>query len=347
MTPLAERLAAQIALTGPMDLATYMEACLLDPQHGYYATRDPFGAAGDFTTAPEISQMFGELLGLALGQAWHDQGRPDAVLAEIGPGRGTLVADATRVLERGLGWCPPLFLIEASAHLRDMQRSRLGAATHLDRIEDLPAKPLFLIANEFFDALPVRQFQRSGDGWHERQVGLRDGALTLGLSPPLPLAWPGQPGDIREERAAAVPVMQAIARHIARHGGCAIVIDYGTWDGSGDSLQALRRHRPEGILDHPGAADLTAHVDFAPLAAAAREAGAQASPLVTQGRLLGALGIDARADALAAAAPDRADEIATARRRLTASSEMGDLFKALAIWPRGAIPPPGFAPEIR
>jgi len=345
MTPLAERLAARIALSGPMDLAAYMEACLLDPQHGYYATRDPFGAGGDFTTAPEISQMFGELLGLALGQAWLDQGRPaNAILAEVGPGRGTLMTDATRALARGLGWRPPVALVEASPHLRAVQRERLGAVTHLDSVENLPDSPLFLIANEFFDALPIRQFQMTPEGWRERQVGVEEGALHLALGPPLPLPWPGHPGEVREDRPTAPPIMAAIAGRIARHGGVAIIIDYGTWNGTGDSLQALRRHQPEEILAHPGEADLTAHVDFAPLAAAARGTGAQVSALQTQGALLMALGIDTRAAALSRAAPGRAADVEAARHRLTHPSEMGDLFKALAVWPQGAPPPPGFAP---
>lgn len=344
VTPLARAIAARIRATGPMDLGEYMHLCLLHPRHGYYATRDPFGAAGDFTTAPEISQMFGELLGLALGQAWLDQGRPaNAVLAEVGPGRGTLMEDARRVLARGLGWQPEVVLVEASARLRAMQRQRLGAVTHLDGVEHLPDRPLFLLANEFFDALPVRQFQRDADGWRERQVALdADGGLRLALGPPLPLPWAGAPGTLREERVAAAPIVAQIARRIVAHGGAAIVIDYGTWDGQGDSLQALRRHAPEGILDNPGEADLTSHVDFAPIAAAGRAAGAAVSAPLTQAALLEALGIGARAARLAAAAPDRAEEIAAARHRLTDPSQMGDLFKALALWPPDAPPPPGF-----
>lgn len=344
MTPLARVIAARIRLHGPMDLADYMQLCLLHPTHGYYATRDPFGAAGDFTTAPEISQMFGELLGLALGQAWLDQGRPDgAILAELGPGRGTLMEDARRALSRSLGWNPEVVLVEASAHLRKVQEARLGPVLHLDAVEDLPQRPLFLLANEFFDALPIRQFQRVEKGWSERQVALDDaGGLRLALGPPVSLPWPGAVGTVREERAAAAPIVTRIAGLIADNGGAAIIVDYGTWNGQGDSLQALRRHAPEDILDHPGEADLTAHVDFGPLAEAARAAGAAVSQPTTQGALLEALGIGARAARLAAAAPDSAAAIEAARHRLTDAVQMGDLFKALAVWRADAPPPPGF-----
>lgn len=346
VTPLCERLVARIRATGPLTLADYMQACLLDPQHGYYATRDPFGAGGDFTTAPEISQLFGEMLGLAIAQAWIDQGQlQDAVLAEIGPGRGTLMADLRRAIERATGWRPEVVLIEASPHLRQMQRERLGDVIHLDDVSGLPDKPLFLVANEFFDALPIRQFQRQGDGWAERMVGLApDGRLMLGLGPPRPMPRAGAEGEIWELRDAAPPIMDAVAQRIARHGGLGIVIDYGTWDGRGDSLQALRKHAPEDPLAHPGEADLTSHVDFAPLAAAAIAAGAQVSAMVTQGALLRMLGIELRAERLIAAQPARRDEVEAGLHRLTDAAQMGEVFKALAIWAPGAPPPPGFAP---
>lgn len=345
-TPLARRIAARIRATGPITLADYMQTCLLDPEHGYYATREPFGQGGDFTTAPEVSQLFGELLGLALGQAWVDQGRPEgALLAELGPGRGTLMADVRRVLERALGWRPEVVLVEASARLRALQRSRLGPVLHLDSVADLPDRPLFLLANEFFDALPIRQFERTAQGWAERLVGLDvAGGLRLGLGPPQPLPWPGPEGELREIRDTAGATMAAVATRIAARGGAAIVVDYGTWDGRGDSFQALRRHAPEDPLAHPGEADLTAHVDFAPLAAAALAAGAAASAPVPQGRLLGALGIGLRAARLAEARPQAAGAITAAVRRLTDPEEMGELFKALAVWPQGAPPPPGFLP---
>lgn len=345
MTPLAQIIAARIRATGPMTLAEYMQTCLLDSRHGYYATRDPFGAKGDFTTAPEIHQMFGELCGLALAQAWMDQGRPAPfTLAEPGPGRGTLMADMLRAIKvaPGMREAAEVALIEASPHLRQVQLERLGEARHLDSVDDLPPKPLFMIANEFIDALPIRQFQMTAEGWRERMVGLSDnGALELGLGAVIPLPRRGVPGDIVEDCATGVAVVETISRRIAAQGGAAILIDYGTWDGQGDSFQALRHHRPEDPLAHPGEADLTAHVDFAPLAAAAIRAGAMPSRMITQGEWLLSIGAGARARKLAAAGDAGA---MAALARLTGRNEMGHLFKALAIWPRGAPPVPGFQP---
>lgn len=343
MTPLAAIIAQRIRAAGPITLADYMETCLLHPRHGYYAIRDPFGQAGDFTTAPEIHQLFGELCGLALAQAWLDQGSPAPfTLAEPGPGRGTLMADMLRAVRvaPGMAEAAQVALVEASAHLRGVQRQKLGAVTHLDRVEDLPSRPLFLMANEFFDALPIRQFQRAGDGWSERMVGLDDrGGLRFGLAPPMDLPRPGQPGDVIEECPAAAPIVTAIARRITDHGGAAIIVDYGGWNGYGDTFQALRDHRPEDPLAHPGEADLTAHVDFAPLALAAMRAGAAVSRPVRQGDWLLSLGAEARARRLAAAGDGGA---MAALHRLTHPGEMGHLFKAIAIWPKGAPAVPGF-----
>ena len=348
MTPLGRQIASRIRLAGPMGLDEYMRLCLLHPEHGYYATRDPFGTAGDFTTAPEISQMFGEMIGLALAQSWLDQGRPAPfTLAEIGPGRGTLMADILRAIRNVPGMCDAahVTLIEASAHLRDVQARRLGAITHLDRAEDLPEQPLFLVANEFFDALPIRQFQREAAGWAERVVALdAQGALTLGLvarddAPGLPPAAHLPMGTVLETCPEALPIAHAIAGRIARHGGTAFLIDYGNWHGQGDSFQALRQHRPEDPLAHPGEADLTAHVDFAPLAAVAGQAGARVSAMLGQGDWLLRLGIAARARRLAQAGDAGA---MAALHRLTAPGEMGHLFKVLAFWAASAPVPPGF-----
>lgn len=345
MTPLARLIAARIRTAGAMRLDEYMQMCLLHPRHGYYATRDPFGASGDFITAPEISQMFGEMIGLALAQSWLDQGSPAPfTLAEVGPGRGTLMADVLRAIGvvPGMAAAAQVMLVEASAHLRDVQRARLGAGiTHLDEVADLPAQPLFLVANEFFDALPIRQFQRVAEGWAERIVALDDqGALVLGLAAPAP--GPAAPiGTIRETCPQAAPVMAAIAGRIANHGGCALVVDYGDWAGEGDTFQALRQHRPQNVLAEPGLADLTAHVDFAHLARAARDAGAQVSQMVRQGDWLLSLGVGQRAERLARAGDGGAQ---AALHRLTDAAEMGHLFKALAIWPQNAPAPPGFRP---
>ncbi|MFM7333072.1 MAG: class I SAM-dependent methyltransferase [Tabrizicola sp.] len=349
MTPLAALLAQRIRETGPISVADYMTECLLHPVHGYYTTRDPFGAEGDFTTAPEISQMFGELLGLALAQAWIDRGATAPfTLAELGPGRGTLMADILRATKSVPGFhaAARIALVEASPTLRKLQAATLAgyAPSWLDRVQDLPEAPLFLVANEFLDALPIRQFQRGTDGWRERLVGLRDGALTFGLSAPLPQA-PETPAFRHAPEVALVednlPARLAVAEvssRIARHGGVAYWIDYGGWRSQGDTLQALRQHAFDDPLAHPGEADLTAHVDFEPLAAQA-----QAFAYYTQGAVLGRLGIDLRAEQLGRKLTGAALEShKAAHRRLTHPEEMGSLFKVLAITSAGSPPPPGF-----
>jgi SAM-dependent MidA family methyltransferase len=347
MTPLAVLLAARIATTGPMTVAEYMSECLWHPAHGCYASRDPLGAAGDFTTAPEISQMFGELIGLCLAQAWLDQGAPAPfALVELGPGRGTLMADLWRATARVPGFhaAARMVLVESSRPLRAAQGRVLPMAAWVDRADDLPGLPLFAVANEFFDALPVRQFLRTREGWRERMVGLQDGALAFGLSPPVPCPDPrfaaDPPGTLVETCPAAPPVIHALAARM-QHRGAAIILDYGGWRSRGDTLQALRAHAPEHPLASPGAADLTAHVDFEVLATATP---LPRTGLTTQGDLLHALGIGARADRLAARLHGAAlQSHRAAQHRLTHPSEMGSLFKAVAIHAPGTPPPPGFA----
>ncbi|WP_406871142.1 SAM-dependent methyltransferase [Thioclava sp. 'Guangxiensis'] len=339
-----------------MRLDHYMAACLLDPQAGYYGTRDPFGQAGDFITAPEISQLFGEMLGLCLAQAWMDQGAPACfTLAEAGPGRGTLMADILRVAARvpGMLEAADIHLVEASPTLREVQAKTLGhhQVTWCERVEDLPeTAPLFFVANEFIDALPIRQFTRTETGWAETQVGAEDETLRAGLSPPTRLALLEprfaltRPGDIVEICPQAVPVVEAVAARV-RHGGMAIFVDYGGWRSLGDTFQALEKHEPVDPFACPGQADLTAHVDFEPLAQAAVAAGLAVSEMTAQGVLLERLGITQRAQALAGKLSDAALEVhIAAHRRLTHPSEMGQLFKALAFVPQGAPMPPGFAP---
>ncbi|MEM1077736.1 MAG: SAM-dependent methyltransferase [Pseudomonadota bacterium] len=353
MTPLADLLVARIAATGPITVAEYMAECLLHPEYGYYTTRRPFGRDGDFTTAPEISQMFGEVLGLALAQAWMDQGAPaEACLAEIGPGRGTLMADILRVFGQIPGG-PRLrpHLIEASPALRKVQADTVPGAIWHDSVGDLPDAPLFLVGNEFFDALPIRQFQRVEGGWAERMVGVNDGALSLGLGPADPRPEldhrraDTQPGDVVETCAPAHPIMTEIARRIAAHGGAAILVDYGGWHSLGDTLQAVRDHAPDPVLAHPGQADLTAHVDFEPLAMAVKEAGARPAQLLPQGVFLEQLGITARAQALAKGLSGAAlDSHIAAHRRLTHPDEMGTLFKVLGVSPMDAPPLAGTRP---
>ncbi len=352
MTPLALLLVRRISAGGPITLADYMAECLLHPSHGYYATRDPFGAAGDFTTAPEISQMYGELLGLCLAQSWLDQGSPvPFTLAELGPGRGTLMADALRATRAVAGFHAGmrLCLLEASATLRGVQAATLAAyaVEWLPDVGALPDAPLFLIANEFFDALPIRQFIRDGEGWAETVVGVADGHLRLGRNAPVPLGLLDHrladttDGDIVEVCPAATPIVAQIGAVIAAHGGAAMIVDYGGWRSGGDTFQALRDHNFADPLAEPGQADLTAHVDFEALAHSAAPARAV---FTTQGALLTALGIQARSARLAAQLQgERLASHLAALHRLTSATEMGQLFKVLALHPAASLPPPGIA----
>jgi len=351
VAPLAARLADLIRAQGPIPVSVYMAACLGDPDHGYYTGRDPLGTKGDFTTAPEISQMFGELIGLWCAAVWQAMGAPGhVVLAELGPGRGTLMADTLRAAKA----LPPfaaaaaVHLVETSPALRDKQKAALAghAVTWHDRVDTVPDGPLILIANEFFDALPIRQFVRQGDSWHERCVDVADvGGFRFVLAPEIAeLEADGDDGAVIETCPAGRAVAHEIGRRVGVHGGAALVIDYGpAHPAPGDSLQAVKDHRYHPVLDDPGAADLTAHVDFTALADEARAAGAKASRPVDQGAFLGAVGIDARAAALAqqATAAQRRD-IAAAHERLTAPHGMGHLFKAMTICHPHLPAPPGF-----
>jgi len=320
VTEFADALRARIAADGPIGVDDYMAAC----NAHYYATRDPLGAGGDFTTAPEISQMFGELVGAALADVWLRAGAPaEAIFAELGPGRGTLAGDALRVLRSG-GFAGEVHFVETSPALRAAQARRLPDAHWHDRIEDLPDRPLLLVANEFFDALPVRQFV----GNEERKVALADDRLAF-----------THDGAVRETSPARDAAMASLGRHLTAHGGAALIIDYGHRQSApGDTLQAVHAHAFADQLANPGEQDLTAHVDFEALAKAAT--GASVTPVVSQGTWLERLGIGARAMALAANAPARTDEIAAARRRLCDGAEMGELFKVIAVhaphWPEPA-----------
>lgn len=349
MTPLAQILQRRIRQTGPISLADYMADCLLHPTHGYYATRDPLGRAGDFITAPEISQMFGELIGLALAQAWIDQGRPSpSMLIELGPGRGTLMADALRATAAVPGFhdATHVHVVEASPILREVQARAVPKATWHTDIAQIPDGPTFLIANEFFDALPIRQFTRDTAGWREHMVGTEGDVLTIGLSAPAPLAAlehrldDTRPGDVVEICPALNRIVTQIGQRIGTNGGAAIIIDYGDWRSLGDTLQAVRDHRPVSPLTDPGTADLTAHVDFEAIAGAA--APAASTRLSTQGVFLERLGITQRAQALAnGLRGSELDQHVAAHRRLTHPAEMGDTFKVMGIIPRQAPPPPG------
>lgn len=347
MTPLAVRLRERIATEGPISLSVFMAEALLDPDHGYYRHGDPLGRRGDFTTAPEISQMFGELLGLALAQAWHDQGAPDTfALVELGPGRGTLMSDllrATRIVP-GFHEALSLHLVEASETLRRVQAERLPGATWHESVETLPEGTLFLVANEFFDALPIRQFHRVGAGWQETLVGCHaDGALYFGRGPTRPVATLAEKldsvsdGEIVEISPSLPAIVSDIGRRIAAHGGAALVIDYGDWRGTGDTFQAVTAHKFTDPLAQPGQADLTAHVDFEAIARAAQPA--LCTKLCPQGIFLTRLGIDDRAGKLAKNLTGTAlKSHLSAYRRLTHVEEMGQIFKVLGLYPKGAPP---------
>lgn len=356
MTRLGKRLIAQIERSGPIPVAEYMTQCLLDPQHGYYTNVQPFGSQGDFVTAPDVSQMFGELLGLCLAQSWVDQGSPKPfILAELGPGRGTLMADLLRAASRVPGFidAAEIWLVEASAPLRSVQLEALAGyrVNWSETVDGLPDGPLFLIANEFFDCLPIRQYRRTQAGWQEQMIGAEDGELGFVLGAALPdPAVPDRARDLPEgalieTSAAGVAIAEEIARRIEEHGGAAIIVDYGDWNSTGDTLQAVRKHRKIGPLDQPGRSDLTAHVDFSELATAARPHVA-VSEMVSQGDLLLRLGLGPRAEALSKnCGPQELKALRSAFRRLTHPDEMGQLFKAIAFFPKNAPAPAGFTDD--
>ena len=345
---------------GPLDVGAYMQLAMAHPTLGYCATRDPFGREGDFVTAPEISQVFGELLGAALARRWLDMGSPDPVLlAEMGPGRGTLMADAWRATRGVPGFhrAAGLHLVETSRRLRELQAARLGGVPvewH-DSLATLPEEaPLLLVANELLDALPVRQFERGLAGWRERLVTLTPGgrlafATAAGRSPfhaMLMQRHAGAPlGAIVELSPAREAVAAAIARRLAAGGGMALLIDYGSARLDGPTLQAVRGHATADPLEAPGEADVSSHVDFGSLAGAAVACGAVAWGPLGQGELLLRLGAEARIARLACGQPaERAEALRQGAERLIDPAQMGSLFKVLALTGDGT-PPPGFTAE--
>ena len=344
---LTDRLRAEITAGGPISVADYMARCLHDPADGYYATRPALGEAGDFVTAPLVSQMFGELIGLWLVETWRGAGRPPrAILAEAGPGDATLMVDLLRAarLDPDFLAAAELWLIETSPPLRARQAARLGAATPrwASALGELPDDaPVLFVANEVLDCLPARQFQRVAGGWAERVVGVGPtGALAFGLRPAAGCLPEAPIGTVLERSPAQAAFAAELAARIARQGGAALLIDYGAANGEpGDTLQALRRHQKVDPLASPGAADLTVHADFATVLREAQNAGAS-SGCMTQRAFLLRLGIEARTAALARAHPDRAQILRRQLERLIAPDQMGELYKAAAIWVGG--PPPAF-----
>ena len=320
MTPLARALAERIRHDGPLSIEAYMEAC----NAHYYATRDPLGAGGDFITAPEISQMFGELVGAALVDVWARAGSPERIAyVELGPGRGTLAADALRVMAKA-GLRPEIHFVETSPVLREIQwRAHNDAEFHTSLLTIPPDLPLLIVANEFFDALPIRQWV----GADERRVALKGEGFAF-----------TKDGEIREDSPERESVAWEIAAQLDVRGGVAVIIDYGhARSGLGDTLQAVSDHRCANVLADPGEQDLTAHVDFEAIIRAARAIPVLFNGPVSQGSWLETLGIGPRAAALAAKNPERTEAIASERRRLCDDDQMGRLFKVMAIrspdWP--------------
>lgn len=359
-TPLEERLIALIKSRGPITIADYMEDALLHPHDGYYTSQAPIGAKGDFTTSPEISQIFGELIGLWLVQSWIDMGSPDAFnLVELGPGRGVLMHDILRAAKLRPAFLDAahVWLVETSGRLRHEQQRRLrdaGIATDwADAFTDVPPAPMLIVANEFFDCLPIRQFVRAETGWRERLVGVDESgaalAFTLCDTPPPPtvnLPDPASiaPGAIYETGEAAEALADEIALSLKEHGGRALIIDYGHLNGgAGDTLQAVCRHAYWPVLASPGRADITAHVNFEALAKAAFNAGAAAHGPIAQGEFLSRLGLPMRLQRLSfgKSAEETADIFAGAHR-ISSPAQMGELFKALSISAPGLPDPEGF-----
>lgn len=350
-TPLAEKIRNIVRLNGPISVTDYFALCLADPEYGYYKTRDPFGRAGDFVTAPEVSQLFGEMLGIFLVHAWQRHGSPEQTrLVEIGPGRGTMMADMLRVVAR---LAPELYtgmsvhLVETSERLRGLQRETLqaheGRVSWHESFDEVPEGFTLIAANELFDAIPIRQFVKTATGFRERLVGLdADDRLAFvagpaGIDPDLlpETASPPPDGTIFEVAPARAAVMQAISERLRTFGGTALVIDYGhTVTGYGDTLQAVLKHEYDPPLAHPGEADLTSHVDFESLAAVAAASGLHINGCVPQGDFLLGLGILERAGALGRGKDLIAqEEITAAVERLAGSGEgrMGELFKVLVV----------------
>lgn len=360
MTQLADRLKRLVAESGPLTVANFMALALGHPTEGYYPGRDPLGAEGDFVTAPEVSQLFGELVGLALAQHWLDMGSPSPVLlVELGPGRGTLMADALRAgrVAPGFAEAVRVHLVETSPVLRRVQMERLqhvGPIWH-DRLADVPTDaPMLLVANEFLDALPIRQFVRLADVWRERVIGLdADEALAFGLdarpmSIDAPAPWAGGgwgQGVVVEFGPAREAAADEIATRLMAQGGLGLVIDYGDAGRFtvGDSLQAVRRHKKVDPLAHPGQSDLTAHVALGGVATAASATGATVWGPLPQGTFLERLGIHQRVERLArTATPEQLTALASGFDRLVATEQMGELFKVIAIAGAPLPVPPGF-----
>ena len=361
---IADRLRERIAEGGPISIAAFMTQALFDPMEGFYATKDPIGAGADFITAPEISQMFGELIGLWIAQSWLDMGKPDPLqLVELGPGRGTMLADALRACRAVPGLLPAIqvTLIEASAALKAVQAATLGPSgaqiRWIDRLENVPPGPSIIVGNEFLDCLPLRQAIRRDGRWHERLIGLDNsdsGEFVFVLGPPLGPDEALIPERLREAadnslvelRPGDRQIVDLLSSRFADHPGRALLIDYGPAQSEpGDTLQAIRAHRKVPPLEQPGTADLTARVDFESLTGCARDGGLTAYGPVEQGPFLLGLGIEPRAAVLSQSKPGQRSVIARQVWRLTDEQQMGSLFKLVCFDSPGLATPPGFSAD--
>jgi NADH dehydrogenase [ubiquinone] 1 alpha subcomplex assembly factor 7 len=349
-SPLESEIRRLIALAGPMPVSEFMSLCLGHPKYGYYITRDPIGAGGDFTTSPEISQMFGELIGLWTAAVWRLMGSPASVrLIELGPGRGTMMADMLRAANvmREFRQAILVHLVETSPALVARQKHTLAnldvALAWHDSLADVPHGPAIIVANEFFDALPINQAVKQADGWHERVVAIdAEGKLAFALAPePLKFFEQTVPPQVRMAEVGSLYEWRSdtqaleVGRRVVRGGGAALIIDYGHVDSMvGDTFQALRGQRKTDPLTEPGRSDVTAHVDFQALGSAAESIGARVHGPIDQATFLRRLGIEQRATNLKAVAPpDKAKAVEVALARLTAggSAGMGALFKAMGL----------------
>ncbi len=345
---LKAKLIAHVRENGPLTVAEFMGACLYDPEDGYYATRPSIGGdAADFLTAPESSQMFGELIGLWCAHEWDALGKPAFNLIELGPGRGVLMQDALRATKRVEGFhdAANIIFVETSDPLMDAQAARIPHADWCRKLEDAPPGPSLIIGNEFLDCMPIRQFVRDEDSWREKLVGLGESdELIFGLSAELPAPdSDDEIGAVREIAPALPALIYEIEQRLHAAPSRALFIDYGYLRAEGaDTLQALARHKKVDPLDAPGEADLTAHVDFAAVARLADEVGLSVAGPAPQGYFLRALGLDMRAKTLSDANPDRAERIAREVHRLTHADEMGLLFKAICISSPNLPAPAGF-----
>jgi len=349
---LKSRIAERIRLEGPMSIAEYMTLCLLDPVDGYYPTRDPLGSEGDFITAPEISQMFGELLGLWVLQSWRDLGAPSPIqLIELGPGRGVMMSDMLRTLALDPAFlgAAQIHLVEASPALQAVQGQSLSASPipvlwH-NNLTDIPPGSSLILGNEFLDCLPIRQFVSRSGTWRERVITWQGGDLAFAQStgsvPDITIE--AEEGDLLEVCPAMPQLIDTLASRFTAYPGRALFLDYGpTKTEFGDTLQALKRHQKVDPLDDPGNADLTARVDFEALTNAAIQAGLAVSGPAIQAAFLSRLGLEVRASALVRANPNSKDTIARQLHRLTAKDEMGQLFKAISISSPNLPQPLGF-----